>query len=166
MEIKTWEEYYEMLDANINSNGIKAISGDILNLVFRATADFLKANAGGGSGASASAAQIYTDFNDGSELTEDQKAANAATYAQAKAAYENGTAIPIITVDMSLLYADMVGSNAVKIVVQPFMVGFLDPNDPTVAESGMAGLMAEVSMGSSSISLLVTEDGNCAVNLA
>ena len=156
--LQSKEEILEAINADIVSNGKKAITGDILNLIFNSIVELMGT---GNSGGGASTEQVYTDFSDGTGLTEDQKAANAATYAKAKAAYEQGSAMPIITMDATLLYSELLGTTNLKFVILANQVAYLDPNDPTLADGGAVGLMVAFMWMESSITCLILEDGSC-----
>ena len=120
----------------------------------------------GNSGGGASTEQVYTDFSDGTGLTEEQKVANAAVYAKAKAAYEQGSAIPLITIDMTLLYSGIMETTNLKYIVLANHVAYLDPNDPTLASNGTVGLMVGVSVEWSTITCIIQEDGSCVANMS
>lgn len=151
-------ELLEMIESTITANGAKEITGASLNAALTA---IVEAMGTGNSGGGASTEQVYTDFSDGTGLTEEQKVANAAVYAKAKAAYEQGSAIPLITIDMTLLYSGILETTNLKYIVLANQVAYLDPNDPTLASNGTVGLMVGVSVEGSSITCIIQEDGSC-----
>lgn len=151
-------ELLEMIESTITANGAKEITGASLNAALTA---IVEAMGTGNSGGGASTEQVYTDFSDGTGLTEEQKVANAAVYAKAKAAYEQGSAIPLITIDMTLLYSGILETTNLKYIVLANQVAYLDPNDPTLASNGTVGLMVGVSVEESSITCIIQEDGSC-----
>ena len=104
-------ELLEMIESTITANGAKEITGASLNAALTA---IVEAMGTGNSGGGASTEQVYTDFSDGTGLTEDQKAINAATYTKVKAAYEQGSAIPLITMDATFLYSQLIGTTNLK----------------------------------------------------
>lgn len=161
--LQSKEEILEAINADIVSNGKKAITGDILNLIFNSIVELMGT---GNSGGGASTEQVYTDFSDGTGLTEDQKAINAATYAKAKAAYEQGSTMPIINVDATLLYSNMLGTNNLKFNLLSNTLAYFDPNDPTLAGQGMVGLMVAVAIEGSNIAVLIQEDGSCVADMS
>lgn len=151
-------ELLEMIESTITANGAKEITGASLNAALTA---IVEAMGTGNSGGGASTEQVYTDFSDGTGLTEEQKAANAAVYAKAKAAYEQGSAIPLITIDMTLLYSGILETTNLKYIILANLVAYLDPNDPTLASDGTVGLMVGLMWMESSITCIIQEDGSC-----
>ena len=146
--LESKEALIEAINADIVSNGQKAITGDILNLIFNSIVQLM----GTGSGGGASAEEIYSDFSDGSSLTDDMKAKNAAVYAKAKAAYEGGTPLPLCMVDLSAL----AGGGSAKVIVLASMVGFgvMNEGDPVVLALQMAFM-------GTSLAFEVSENGGC-----
>lgn len=146
--LESKEALIEAINADIVSNGQKAITGDILNLIFNSIVQLM----GTGNGGGASAEEIYSDFSDGSSLTDGMKAKNAAVYAKAKAAYEGGTPLPLCMVDLSVL----AGSGSAKVIVLASMVGFgvMNEGDPVV-------LALQIEFMGTAIACEVSEDGNC-----
>lgn len=146
--LESKEALIDAINADIVSNGQKAITGDILNLIFNSIVQLM----GTGSGGGASAEEIYSDFSDGSSLTDDMKAKNAAVYAKAKAAYEGGTALPVCMVDVSSLNQ---GGSA-KLIVLASVMGFgvMSEGEPVV-------LALQIGFMGTSIACEVSEDGNC-----
>lgn len=151
-------ELLEMIESTITANGAKEITGASLNAALTA---IVEAMGTGNSGGGASTEQVYTDFSDGTGLTEDQKAINAATYAKVKAAYEQGSAMPTINIDATLMYSQILGTTNMKFNLLANQVAYLDPNDPTLAGQGVVGLMVGVAMEGSSIACTIQEDGSC-----
>lgn len=160
--LQSKEEILEAINADIVSNGKKAITGDILNLIFNSIVELMGT---GNSGGGASTEQVYTDFSDGTGLTEDQKAINAATYAKVKAAYEQGSAMPLIIIDATLLYSGLIGTTNLKLILLANTLAYFDPSDPTLASEGTVGLMVRVSMEGSSIICRIQEDGSCVAEM-
>lgn len=152
-----------MIESTITANGAKEITGASLNAALTA---IVEAMGTGNSGGGASTEQVYTDFSDGTGLTEAQKVANAAIYAKAKAAYEQGSAIPLITIDATLLYSQLLGTTNLKLTMLANQVAYLDPNDPTLASNGSVGLMVGVSVEGSNIACIIQEDGSCVANMS
>lgn len=151
-------ELLEMIESTITANGAKEITGASLNAALTA---IVEAMGTGNSGGGASTEQIYTDFSDGTGLTEDQKAINAATYAKAKAAYEQGSAMPIINIDATLLYSGLMGTTNMKFNLLANNSAYFDPSDPTLASEGIVGLMVGFMAGGSSVTCIIQEDGSC-----
>lgn len=156
-------ELLEMIESTITANGAKEITGASLNAALTA---IVEAMGTGNSGGGASTEQVYTDFSDGTGLTEDQKVANAAIYAKAKAAYEQGSAIPLITIDATLLYSQLLGTTNLKFNLLANQVAYLDPNDPTLASNASVGLLVGVSVEGSNIACIIQEDGSCVANMS
>ena len=155
--LQSKEEILEAINADIVSNGNKAITGDILNLIFNSIVELMGTGSGGGGGASAE--QIYTDFSDGTNLTPEQKAINAQTYAKAKSAFENGSPLPLITVDVSSMFAEGLGSGKAELLAS--LTAFFDPNDAANIAANSVGLNVSLYMGGMNLTLVVGEDGSC-----
>ena len=149
----TKEEILEMIDATITTNGMKEITGASLNAALTAIVEAM----GTGSGGGASAEEIYSDFSDGSSLTDDMKAKNAAVYAKAKAAFEGGTALPLCMIDVSLL----AGASTAKVVLLSLMAGFgvMNEGDPVV-------LALQMGFMGATIMCEVSEDGICTTTIS
>lgn len=88
----TKEELIEMIDATINENGSRSITGKALNLALTEIVNAM------GSGSGAGAATIYCMMG---QETEEQKAHNATVWAQLKATVEAGQPLPPIMIDMT-----------------------------------------------------------------
>ena len=96
----TKEELIEMIDATINENGSRSITGKALNLALTEIVNAMGTGSGSGS--------LTLYFANGQE-TEEQKAANIAVREQCRIIAEAGGTIPTINVDMTQMYASMVG---------------------------------------------------------
>lgn len=96
----TKEELIEMIDATINENGSRSITGKALNLALTEIVNAM------GSGSGAGAATIYCMMG---QETEEQKAHNATVWAQLKATVEAGQPLPPIMVDMTDMMAAQQG---------------------------------------------------------
>ena len=101
----TKEELIEMIDATINENGSRSITGKALNLALTEIVNAM------GSGSGAGAATIY--FMMGEE-TEEQKAHNATVWAQLKATVEAGQPLPPIMIDLTDMMAAQQGVTGVS----------------------------------------------------
>lgn len=150
--LQSKEEILAAINADIVSNGNKAITGDILNLIFNSIVELMGTGGGG-----ASAEQIYSDFNDGTNLTDEQKAINAQTYDKAKSAFENGSPLPLITVDVGAVLA--IGPCKAEILAS--LTAFFDPNDAANIEANSVGLNIAMSVQGMEVALVVSEDGSC-----
>lgn len=97
----TKEELIEMIDATINENGSRSITGKALNLALTEIVNAMGTGSGSGS--------LTLYFANGQE-TEEQKTANIAVREQCRIIAEAGGTIPPINVDVTQIYASMVGS--------------------------------------------------------
>lgn len=87
------EELIEMVNATINENGKREITGKSLNLALMQIIEAMGESGGGAGGVT-----IY--FNQGNE-TDEQKAHNAEVFAQLKALQEAGKPLPPLGVDVT-----------------------------------------------------------------
>lgn len=86
----TKEELIEMIDATINENGSRGITGKALNLALTEIVNAMGSGSGGG------AITFYAG-----ELTEEQQAANVVSYNIVAAAGDSGLPLPSCTVEQS-----------------------------------------------------------------
>lgn len=152
----TFEEIREMVNATINENGLKQITGKTLNLAFTETLaaieEFLANNAGGGG--------LETVYLESEEtITQEQQAANAAVFAKAKAAYEAGQPLPGVQLYFP---SDMVGGPGSVGCALSVATSYVAP-DTEAAEGGSVGLVINVTIRSSTLTVLVNEDGTLAM---
>jgi hypothetical protein len=144
----TKEELIEMIDATINENGSRSITGKALNLALTEIVNAM------GSGSGAGAATIYCMMG---EETEEQKAHNATVWAQLKATVEAGQPLPPILIDVTDLTAAQQGMTGVSINCPAFQQGF-----DTTGAMGMLGegvpclLVMTADFGN----IIVAEDGS------
>lgn len=97
----TKEELLEMVDATINENGTRNITGKALNLALTEIINAMGTGNGGGA---------LTIYFAGGQETEEQKAANILVREQCRVIAETGGVLPVINVDMSGMYTTMVGA--------------------------------------------------------
>lgn len=149
----TFEEIREMVNATINENGLKQITGKTLNLALTETLaaieEFLANNAGGGG-----LETVYL-YESEETITQEQQAANAAVFAKAKAAYEAGKPLPGVQLYFP---SDMVGGPGSVGCALSAATSYVAP-DTAAAESGTVGLMIKMMIGSNTMTILVNEDG-------
>lgn len=149
----TFEEIREMVNATINENGLKQITGKTLNLALTETLaaieEFLANNAGGGG--------LETVYIPEETLTPEQQAANAAVFAKAKAAYEAGQPLPGVQVCMPPIATGGTGAVGYTLSMATLYVA---PDTEAETDIGAAGLMLH---NGSSLDLLVNEDGTLTV---
>lgn len=94
----TKEELIEMIDATINENGSRNITGKALNLALTEIVNAMGTGSGSGS---------LTLYLAAGQETEEQKAVNVALREQCRVIAEAGGTIPTINVDMTSMYAGM-----------------------------------------------------------
>lgn len=139
----TKEELIEMIDATINENGSRSITGKALNLALTEIVNAM------GSGSGAGAATIYCMMG---QETEAQKAHNATVWAQLKATVEAGQPLPPIVIDVTDLMAGQQGVTGLSMSDLAMMQAF----DST----GAMGILGE---GIPCLVLMTAQDGTIAV---
>lgn len=144
----TKEELIEMIDATINENGSRSITGKALNLALTEIVNAM------GSGSGAGAATIYCMMG---EETEEQKAHNAAVWAQLKATVEAGQPLPPIMIDVSDMMAAQQGTTGVSINGVAIMQGFDATGAMGMLGEGIPCLLVETAQFGS---IVVAEDGS------
>ena len=110
-----------MVNDTINpDNGLKSITGSSMNLAMNALIDAIAtaASTGGGGGAEIVYATVSQDSN---PLTQEQITANIAVWQKAKDAYEQGKTLPSVIIDLSSVYASLMGQN-VAYVINPIQL--------------------------------------------
>lgn len=144
----TKEELIEMIDATINENGSRNITGKALNLALTEIVNAM------GSGSGAGAATIYCMMG---EETEEQKAHNATVWAQLKATVEAGQPLPPIMIDVTDMMAAQQGVTGVSMNYPALQQGF-----DTTGAMGMLGegVPCLLVMGDAFGSIIVAEDGS------
>lgn len=144
----TKEELIEMIDATINENGSRNITGKALNLALTEIVNAM----GGGSGAGA--ATIYCMMG---QETEEQKAHNATVWAQIKATVEAGQPLPPIMIDVSDMMAVELGVTGVSMAMPTNQQGF----DTTGAMGTLGEGIPCLLLGTSNLGMfVVAEDGS------
>lgn len=144
----TFEEIREMVNATINENGLKQITGKALNLALTETLAAIEEHLANGSGGGLET--VYMEET----LTSKQQAANAAVFAKAKAAYEAGQPLPGVQVCVPPSALGGAGAVVCEIAM---MVGYIAPDTEAATNIGNAGLL--IVAGSGAVSIFVNEDG-------
>lgn len=144
----TKEELIEMIDATINENGSRSITGKALNLALTEIVNAM------GSGSGAGAATIYCMMG---EETEEQKAHNATVWAQLKATVEAGQPLPPIMIDMTDLMAAQQGVTGVSMNFPALQQGFDTTGAMGMLGEGVPGLLV---MADTLGAIIVAEDGS------
>lgn len=144
----TKEELIEMIDATINENGSRSITGKALNLALTEIVNAM------GSGSGAGAATIYYMMG---EETEEQKAHNATVWAQLKATVEAGQPLPPIMIDITDMTAAQQGVTGVSMNFPALQQGF-----DTTGAMGMLGegVPCLLVMADGFGDIIVAEDGS------
>jgi hypothetical protein len=161
----TFEEIREMLDATINENGQRQITGKALNLAFvetlNAVQQYLEENKPEVGGA-ASEIAYFPDMNT-SEMDPEHQAHNLEIYNKFKAAFDGGEPLPLLSMDLSIMFAgieEQLGQPVNASGYSPcMMVVFVPADSPLVAEMG-EGIVFMVDMGGSTIHGVVQPDGS------
>lgn len=162
----TFDEIKDMVNSTITENGQRQITGKALNLalveMLTAIEEFLENNKP--EGGAASEIVVFPNFNTG-EMDPEHQAHNLEVYNKFKAAFEAGEPLPLLSVDLAFMFAEMEGQ-----LVQPanvsgyslcLMVVFIPADSPMAAEMGNGIMFAANMEGSSSIVMgLIQPDGN------
>lgn len=149
-------ELLEMVENTITTNGAKEITGASLNAALTAIIEAM--GTGGGSGGGASVELVYADLaGTGEALTTDQRAANAAAYAKAAAAAESGTAMPLLSLDMSEMMTTVNGYPC-TCNINATMVSFVSPEVAEAAELAGLALTCTMMMDSTTASITAVID--------
>lgn len=141
----TKEELIEMIDATINENGSRSITGKALNLALTEIVNAMGTGSGGGS---------LTLYFAGGQETEEQKAANIVVREQCRVIAEAGGTLPVINVDMTQMYASMVGPG-----IAMSYVALGAAFDTTGAMAETPALLVFIYEGGQS-TIVVNEDGS------
>lgn len=153
----TFEEIREMVNATINENGKREITGKAINLALLETLtaieEFLANNKPEGGGVET----VYIETT----LTAEHQAANAAVYAKCAAAVAEGKPLPGIQADItSILVANAGSSEGLGVVSYADDVMFLAKDSPLATQ--MQGLILQVDSAflGGSEQIVVNEDGS------
>lgn len=160
----TFEEIREMVNATINENGKREITGKAINLALLETLtaieEFLANNADGGA-----ASEIFFFPNMSTlELTPERQAHNAEVYNKFKSAFEEGKPLPLLSVDGAVMLEqieEQLGqpANAAGYIAC-LQVMFIPADSPLVEQMG-AGVMFVVSIdGTNDVIGYILSDGN------
>lgn len=142
----TKDELLEMIDATINENGKRGITGKALNLALNEIVSAIGTSSGGGGTLS-----VYFSMG---ELTEEKKAHNATTYAACKAIVEGGGVLPCVMIDMSEVTGGLESGLAMS--VNSIGVGF----DTIGSTTGGTPALILMEMLMLNVSIMVLEDGS------
>lgn len=154
------EELIEMVNATINENGKREITGKSLNLALMQIIEAMGESGGGAGGVT-----IY--YNAGNE-TDEQKAHNAEVWAQLKALQEAGKPLPPLGVDvtgplMAASAPEGTDLSGVGVIMYPMFFG-LDL-DGVLSGIGTPSLQVVVVNDLMSIQFAVLEDGTVSTEL-
>lgn len=111
----TKEELIEMIDATINENGSRGITGKALNLALTEIVNTM------GSGSGAGGVTLYCSM--GNE-TDTQKEHNAKIWAELKAMVEAGQTLPPVIIDLSEFFATQQGMTGVSYAMISMLTAF------------------------------------------
>lgn len=160
----TFEEIKDMINSTITENGQRNITGKAINLALietlTAIEEFLENNKPKGGAASEIA--YFPDMNTG-EMDPEHQAHNLEVYNKFKAAFEGGEPLPLLSMDLSPMFAqaeERLGQPCGVSGYSPCTVVIFVPADsPMVADMGegivfMVDIMGGTSQG------VVQPDGN------
>lgn len=144
----TKEELLEMVDATINENGTRSITGKALNL---ALTEIINAM---GTGGGAGVELAYVDVT-GSGLTPEQLASNIALYTKVEAAANAGQVLPHIAIDASAMLG-------VPTTVVSTMTAFVKEDSAMASQMGVGVIFMDYFMLQATFAL--AHDGTVTVN--
>lgn len=161
------QEFREMLDATINENGKREITGKSLNLAFNSLMD-LVASGGGGTGANTVYYVDAMDMETGEPiLTPEHKESNAQIYAKCKQACEEGKPLPLIQVDitkmLTLELENQLGTPITggAVISSSKTTMYIEPDSILAEESqGMSGVIIMLDPMGGELFLMLSEDGS------
>lgn len=142
----TKEELIEMVNATINENGTRSITGKALNLALTEIINAMGTGSGGQGG-------LVIYFASGNETIE-QKAHNAEVYSQCKVIAENNGTLPSITINMNY-QGESLGVVGLAMSAQASVAMF----DSSGTMVGTPGLFIQIADISNNAMLVVNEDG-------
>ena len=160
----TFEEIKDMINSTITENGQRHITGKSINLALietlTAIEEFLENNKP--KGGTASEIAYIPDMNTG-EMDPEHQAHNLEIYNKFKAAFEGGEPLPLLSMDMSPLFASMEEQLGQPINASGYAlcmrVIFIPADSPMVAQIG-EGIMFVAAMEDSGLGGLIQPDGN------
>lgn len=160
----TFEEIREMVNATINENGKREITGKAINLALLETLTAIEeylANykpEGGGT-----SEIVYLPDTPSSEIDPEHQAHNLEVYNKFKAAFEGGEPLPLLSVDLAYMFADaeeQIGQPVNVSAYSPCVtVIFIPADSPLVAEMGEGVMFMAVASGTT-VQGLIQPDGN------
>ena len=160
----TFEEIREMVNATINENGQREITGKAINLALietlTAVEEFLANNKPEGA-----ASEIFFLPNASTgELTPERQAHNAEVYNKFKAAFESGKPLPLLSVDYAFQFdaiEEQLGQPVNAAGYVPCITVVFVPTDSPLAEQAGSGIMfVAISETNNSVHGFITSDGN------
>lgn len=160
----TFEEIREMVNATINENGKREITGKAINLALLETLaaieEFLANNKPEGA---ASETFFLPNMSTG-ELKPERQAHNAEVYNKFKAAFESGKPLPLLSVDYAFQLdsvEESLGQPANAAGYVPCITVVFVPTDSPLAEQVGSGIaFVAISETNNSVQGLITSDGN------
>lgn len=145
------EELIEMVNATINENGKREITGKSLNLALMQIIEAMGESGGGAGGVT-----IY--FNQGNE-TDEQKAHNAEVFAQLKALQEAGKPLPPLGVDFTFIMNVPEGTDLSRIGAITYPLFFCLDLDGVLSGAGTPSLPVAIANDLMIAQFVVLEDG-------
>lgn len=158
----TFEEIKEMINSTIVENGERQITGKALNLALLEIITAMEENKP--EGGAASEIVYFPDMNTG-ETSAENLAHNLEVYNKFKTAFEAGEPLPLLSVDLAFMFADMEGQLGQPVNVSGYatcvMVVFIPADSPMAEQMGNGIMFAANMEGSSSTVMgLIQPDGN------
>jgi hypothetical protein len=161
----TFEELKEMIDSTINENGCGTITGKALNLalneILNGVQQYVEENKP--EGGAASEIIYLPDMNTGETDPADQ-AHNLEVYNKFKDAFEKGEPLPMLSMDLAILFAQMeqqLGAPANVSGYSPcMMVAFVPADSPLADQSGDGVVFMSLIDGGNPIQGVLQSDGN------
>lgn len=139
----TFEEIIEMVNSTITENGQRQITGKALNLALVQTLTAIEEFVANNKGGAASEMAYLPNSNTG-EMDSEHQAHNFEVYNKFKTAFEAGEPLPILSIDLSFIYAELeeqLGQPANVSGYSPCSMVTFIPEDSPMAELMMGGIL-------------------------
>jgi hypothetical protein len=161
----TFEELREMIDATINENGSRQITGKALNLalneILNGVQQYVEENKP--EGGAASEIVYLPDMNTG-EMDPADQAHNLEVYNKFKDAFEKGEPLPLLSMDLTVMFAEIEQQLGMPANVSGYspcmMVVFVPVDSPLAAQPGDGVVFTSVIDGGDRIDGVIQSDGN------
>lgn len=160
----TFEEIREMVNATINENGKREITGKAINLALLETLTAIEEFLANNKPEGAASETFFLPNMSTGELKPERQAHNAEVYNKFKAAFESGKPLPLLSVDYAFqldFVEESLGQPANAAGYVPCITVVFVPTDSPLAEQAGSGIMfVAISETNNAVQGLITSDGN------